>query len=484
MHWKTLSGDRLRAAAALLGLLVVGGCDSNGAAVGDGAAPNTPGGDAVSPDGAGDSPTWHQQVAPLIIERCAGCHVADGIAPFALDEYAAAAAFAPLIASAVESGSMPPFGARTTDSCEPPHPFRGDNSLSEDEIALLRRWADTGALEGDPTTAAALPPVTQVALDDVTMNVPRPDKASVDIEGTEDEFLCISYDPALQQDRWLDGVEVVPGNARVLHHALLYLDPNAESAALADETGYYPCFGGPGISERQLIGAWVPGSDPIILPERVGIRLPAGARILMNAHYHPTGMGVETDDSTSLNLRFLDEPPEYAAQLSLFGNAGNEARGLMPGEADDGSPRFLIPAGAEAHVENMTINLPRNIPDVRLWLVGNHMHYVGSSMTARLERMTPLADELDDECLLQTPQWDFDWQRTYVYDVPIDQAPILRGGDRLHLSCEYNNSLSNPKVREALDEQGLDAPRDVQLGDESLDEMCLVIVGAAVRLGG
>ena len=80
-----------------------------------------------------------------------------------------------------------------------------------------------------------------------------------------------------------------------------------------------------------------------------------------------------------------------------------------------------------------------------------------------------------DECLLHTPYYDFSWQRGYVYDLPIEDLPIVRPGDRLNMRCTYNNSLENPAVSKALSESGISAPIEVVLGDETLDEMCLFV---------
>ena len=77
---------------------------------------------------------------------------------------------------------------------------------------------------------------------------------------------------------------------------------------------------------------------------------------------------------------------------------------------------------------------------------------------------------------MQTPHWDFNWQRGYSYDAPLDEVPVLRGGDTLHLRCTYDNTLDNPGVRQALADAGLDAPQDVYLGETTLDEMCLGVL--------
>ena len=101
--------------------------------------------------------TWHQDVAPLVNESCVGCHVDGGIAPFSLTTYEAAAPFAGMMADATELGVMPPFLAQDTEECQVNHPWVDDLRLTAEEQLMLRRWADQGAPEGDPETAAALP---------------------------------------------------------------------------------------------------------------------------------------------------------------------------------------------------------------------------------------------------------------------------------------------------------------------------------------
>lgn len=80
------------------------------------------------------------------------------------------------------------------------------------------------------------------------------------------------------------------------------------------------------------------------------------------------------------------------------------------------------------------------------------------------------------ECLLETPDWNFEWQRIYEYDAPLENLPFVAAGDKITMECTYNNTLSNPWVQEALDARGLSEPHDVVLGDETLDEMCLWVV--------
>ena len=417
-----------------------------------------------------DAPTWHADIAPIVSQSCSGCHTDGGIAPYVFSDYESTAPLAQALAAAVESGSMPPWGAAITDDCTPPLGFKDDISLSPEQIALFRAWSDAGAPEGDPELAAELPPPPDTQLDPVDTVLQM--DASVTIDGTSDQFLCFSLDPGVDEDRYFNGMQIVPGNDKIVHHVLVFLDETGDSAEQAGPDGSFPCSGG-GL-EGTLLGAWAPGTVPMRTPEDVGMRVTAGSRVVLNVHYHPTGLGPEVDDSTRVELDWMDEQPTWRGEMALVGNSDDPGE-LLPNEGDaGGTPEFLIPAGAEGHLEEMVFEIPDDVPQLRVWSVGSHMHYVGTGMQIRFQ-----GDGYDD-CMLDTPNYSFEWQRLYSYDAPLDQMPLAYGGDNIYLRCEYDNSMNNPYVVEALQDQGLDAPVDVVLGDETLDEMCLGVFGIAV----
>jgi hypothetical protein len=99
---------------------------------------------------------------------------------------------------------------------------------------------------------------------------------------------------------------------------------------------------------------------------------------------------------------------------------------------------------------------------------------IGACERPEEARMSLVADEPLRECLISTPRYTFEWQRAYRYDVPREELPTFMPGDTLTIDCGYDNSMDNPSMRAALSRAGLDAPRDIVLGDETLDEMCLV----------
>ncbi|MDX2024024.1 MAG: hypothetical protein SF187_27540 [Deltaproteobacteria bacterium] len=439
--------------------------------------------------------TYYQNVAPILQRSCAGCHKPNGIAPFDLTNYDGAKRWAQAAVEAVEAGEMPPWSAQETAECRPRFGWKDDLRVSAADRAILQGWLADGKPAGDASQAAALPQAPDLELKNANVRLKLP--TSVNIDGKEDQFLCFSLDPQVTQDVWVDGSQITAGNPAIVHHVLLYVDPKGESAAKAGATGYYPCFGGPGISgAAELIGAWAPGALPSTTPPDVAILLKAGSRIIMNVHYHPTG-SVQTDSDTAMQLRWSTTPPKNAGRLALIGNfgrpniaaAGGDGFGLLPGPNDDGGQvRFHIPAGAKSHVESMRFKIPgspmarQNGVAVRLWTVGTHMHYLGRDMKIDLVRPVPTQGLPSQECLVQTPKWDFDWQRGYTYDAPLADVPSVYPGDELHFRCTYDNSLDNPALAHILEDQGKTAPVDVELGEGTLNEMCLGVFGVSVPL--
>jgi hypothetical protein len=246
--------------------------------------------------------------------------------------------------------------------------------------------------------------------------------------------------------------------------------------------GRFDCFGGaslPGLSIEMLDG-WAPGSVPAISPLGSGQRLVKDSLILIDLHYHPTGES-ETDSETQLALMLADERPELISQTVLLGNVeGHQDTPYGVGELlqqpDEDQPEFTIPAGVSDHVEEMTWTWKLAAP-VKVYASATHMHYVGRDMRVTLEHAQAAAEDRD-ECLIETPRWDFNWQRGYGYAAEYAALPSMADGDVLHMRCVYDNTLQNRFVAKALRDRGFDAPVDVKLGEDTLDEMC--VAGLAV----
>ncbi|KAB2897304.1 MAG: hypothetical protein F9K40_13105 [Kofleriaceae bacterium] len=385
-----------------------------------------------------------------------------------------------MMLEAVEAGVMPPWDAASSDECAPRHAWKDDARLTAAETQLLRDWIAAGTPAGK---AADVPAPPDLALAGVTHSV-TPSVPYV-TTGDRDEFICYLLDPGISRLSWMTGLEVVPGNERVVHHVVVmgYMPPPVLNAAAGGTpVGQpFPCNGGVvTMPDTFLMGVWTPGSQPFETPADIGLPVPAGALVLVQMHYHPGGATTNDPDASTVNLRLQTTRPIHTYTIGAAGNAA-AAPQLQPGPDDRDVPEFRIPAGATDHVETMRFPLS-GLADgrFRLFAAYPHMHYLGVELSVQVEHPRPDGG-VDTECLVNVPRWNFDWQRTYQYDAPIADLPSIGNGDTIVVRCSYDNTLANPFVRRALEELGLQEPVEVLLGEESLDEMCLGMFGVLVE---
>ncbi|HXJ79483.1 MAG TPA: hypothetical protein VMS64_12490, partial [Candidatus Methylomirabilis sp.] len=245
-------------------------------------APSTSG-QSASDAGRHDTVTWSRDIAPIVQQHCQGCHHPGDIGPFPLVSYDDVYRERKKILRAVERRKMPPWK---------PVPGFGDfldvRRLSDAEIASIREWVAADAPEGNPNdqppprqwpeTWTLGPPDAVLAPED-TFEVPAADG---------DLYRCFVIPTSFAEDRYLSATEFLPGNRKIVHHVLTYLDTTGTSVKLdeADPGPGYTCFGGPGFAPAGGIGGWVPGHRPRLNPDGVGVLLPKGARVVMQVHYH------------------------------------------------------------------------------------------------------------------------------------------------------------------------------------------------------
>ena len=425
-----------------------------------------------------EPPTWYHDVAPILSQHCMMCHHDGAIAPFALTDPARTRQYARDMLAQIEAGTMPPFYARYRDDCAPRFAWRDDPRLTTGEVETLHRWVDTGMLEGEPSPVLP-PPRTDLSGVTSTLVPVEPFAAS----GDRDQFICYLLDPAVTGSmQWLTGLQVRPGIPEVVHHVVVSeLVPSADLDSLVQQYGVghpWNC-GAPGIPTNLMLTIWTPGNDPVQMPAGMGIPLYPGAKIVLQIHYHPAGEPYPPD-ATAVDLRVGSDWPQRMYFAVQIGNAPSAPYLLPdPDDRDPNVPEFRIPADSPDHGEHMRIPIRDlgGLSDVRVVSVNPHMHLLGTRIAAWIDRAMPAAGEPARECLAEA-DWNFDWQRTYRYDAPVDRLPTLAVGDTVDIQCHWNNTLANPFEQRALADQGLVAPIDVGLGNsQSTDEMCLEILG-------
>ncbi len=419
-------------------------------------------------------PSWYADVEPILAEKCNNCHVEGGVAPFSFSTYDEAFATRAAIKTSVMNRTMPPWGA--TQDC---NNYQHDQSLSQTQLDTLVQWVDTGARQGDlseaPTESSA-PPEIETPRVDLTLSLPEPYQP----KSSPDDYRCFVVDWPAEEVKYVTGFHVRPGNARVAHHVIGFLatpDRVSEFEQLdAEEPGPgYTCFGGPGGEDdlgTRWVGAWAPGAVNPGFPEGTGIRVEPGSKIILQVHYN-TLNGDGEADLTEMDFRLADSV-EKEALLMPYANPSWVLSGSMP-----------IPAGmanaSHEYVNDFTEFLPF-LTDGRMtgdrYLIHNaslHMHSVGQRGVIEYLKG---GDDDDSTCMLDVPQWDFDWQRTYGFEEPI----LFEKGDKLSLRCFWDNSQENqPYGMVDTDDDGVPdtyqqlPTQDRNWGDGTTDEMCLGI---------
>lgn len=423
--------------------------------------------------------TWYQDVAPIVSQHCMSCHQAGGIAPFALTDLDSARMNAHRMLDQIDAGTMPPFDAREEADCTPRFGWKDDPRLSPAEKKTLHDWLDQGLAAGD---VADIPAPPSTALAGVTKSLTP--VAGFTSSGDRDQFICTVLDPQSATGTWITGLQVRPEVAEVVHHVVvteLQAGTDQDTVVAAHGIGQpWDCS-----TEQQpgsiVVSIWTPGNQPMETPADLAVPLTANAKLVMQIHYHPAGL-VHDPDRTSIDLRTSNVWPKKMYFVGAFGNA-TAAPQLLPDPEDrTAAPEFRIPANSADHGEHMRFTVPDlgGLTNVRLYSANPHMHLIGTHISGTIERPAARGSDPQTECLANG-NWNFDWQRTYIYDAALEQLPSVQKDDVIDIKCTWNNTLENPFVQRALADQGLNAPVDISLGEGgSTDEMCLEIFGIAV----
>ena len=426
-----------------------------------------------NPDGGNpNAVTYYKDVAPIIQNHCQGCHVPGGIGAFPLQTYDDAHANSDSMVYQTGARNMPPWGARATSECTPRFKIKDDPTLTDAEIATIAQWHTDGDLPGDPKDAP--PPNTNPPLTDLPNSVSLKPATPYTLAGQADYFRCFVLDPQLTARTWVTGVYVKPGNSTIVHHALIFSVPANATIPPPDDVNVpdqYTCFGSSNVSGQQLVAAWVPGAEPFQYPSDVAQPLNPGQKLVMQIHYHPHANATPDPDTTTFQYSSTTTTPTWGVIPQLVGNfkAAVNANGI--GLVN---PPFVIPPNTPSRQFTMQYTEPASIPiPLKILAVAAHMHLVGVDEKITMHRANPTTDQPADECMLQVPSWNFNWQRAYQYDTDIASLPTIAPGDVAQMRCTYDNTLQNPWVAQALTEQGLTQTKTVTLGETTLDEMCL-----------
>jgi mono/diheme cytochrome c family protein len=379
--------------------------------------------------------SFDRQVVRILQDHCQSCHHPGGVGPFSLMTYADAFRNRKMIVKKTASREMPPWSV--TESCAA---YQDDPSLSREERETIARWVRTDAPEGDPRDLPPSRTFPRWALGDPDVALTVKAGYTPKFANNGDEYRCFVFPTDVAADRWVSAVAVLPGNPKIVHHALVWIEKGASSEKLirGDPAASYPCFGS-SIVTTESIGEWVPGSRPHLFPAGTGRFFPRRSRVILQIHYsahYAMTAGKMPPDRTSVGIYFAKRPVQTPVVATWV----------------YGPDSFVIPAGDPHHTlkGSLTLKTPS-----RILAVWPHMHLLGRTM-----KVTATLPDGTRKCLLDLDRWDFHWQRTYWFQSP----PWLPAGTRFDLVATYDNSAGNPNNPSS-------PPRDVTLGMDTTNEM-------------
>jgi peroxiredoxin len=339
-------------------------------------------------------------IAPLLAEKCVGCHHEGGIGPWAMTDHKMIRGWSKMMKEVLMTRRMPPGQIDTHVG----KPIRDVVEMTPEQLQTLVHWIDAGA----PIEEGAEDPMARLTFDNPKWSLGEPDLvykvAAQEIPATGViDYRYIPLELNLEEDIWIRAVEFVPGDPQVLHHVIAYLSTPADKDMRSRRNE----------NRDESIAGFAPGRQPDNYGGDTGRLIKKGSNLLLQMHY--TTSGKATVDETEVGIYLHDEPPKY---VMSGGSAGQR--------------RFLIPPGDPEYKLEGVKEIER---DAYLYSMSPHMHFRGKYMRYYAEY-----PDGTSELLLSVPKYDFNWQYRYSLAEPL----FLPAGSRLVAKGAMDNSDRNP----------------------------------------
>jgi hypothetical protein len=370
--------------------------------------------------------TFTKDIAPIFQKSCQSCHHTGTSTPMSLMTYSEVRPWARSIKERVARRDMPPWHLDKTVGIR--H-YKNDRSLSDEEIATVVRWVDTGAAEGNPADM----PAPKLFTPDNTWFIGKPDLEVTTAQDFKmypkgpDWWIDQYAEVKLTEDRWIKAMEIKPDNPKIVHHCVVYaIEPDAPEGT--PESGVQ-------------LHEYAVGKYGDIFNDNTGRLLKAGTRLRFDMHYF--AIGSEQHNHTTIAFKFYPRgvTPKYQVRSLAVRNIPND--------------ELEIPPNTVVRTDGY-FRLTRN---ARIDAFQPHMHMRGRGMTLE-------AIKLDNstEILSSVDHFDFNWHINYVY--ADDAAPLLPAGTVLHMIGIHDNTSANRR--------NPDPSMWAGFGERSVDDMVQV----------
>jgi mono/diheme cytochrome c family protein len=389
--------------------------------------------------------TFTKDIAPIFQAKCEECHRPNTGAPMSLQTYNESRAWAKNIKERVIKRNMPPWHLDKTVGIQ--H-FANDRSLSDEQIATIVKWVDSGAPQGD---AKDMPKALDWGDDSgwkLAKQFGEPELVlksedyTMPAHGQDVWFKPLTEVP-LTEARWVRAVEMRPGTVKgrkIMHHVLARLMQDESGYKLANASLNADAASGGGAGNAGMLMEWAVGKNFDIYRPGTGKLLLPGSKIWWELHIH--AVGEEIRDHAELAVYFYPkgEVPKYRTQLRLFGATANTSARLdiAPNTISESQGYSVL--AQPARLENFQ----------------PHMHLRGKAMA--IEAILPTGQV---QMLSYVDKFNFNWMNNYIY--ADDAAPVLPKGTIIHVTAWHDNTAANPN--------NPDSNQWVGYGDRTVDEM-------------
>jgi hypothetical protein len=406
--------------------------------------------------------TFTKDVAPIIFNKCANCHRPGEVAPMPLTSYQEVRPWSKAIREEVVERTMPPWFADPHTSTLK---FSNDRLLSKAEIDTIVAWVEAGAPKGNDKDLPPMPKYTPGwTFGEPDMIVEMPVAFEVPAEGElpmQNFYVPVPF----KEERWVEAVELRPGNSAVVHHSIANVvnlpegtkivngkavrDNSAAAAQLnsqsARETGGLSEGGSREVFLSQdafsragafkLVGQ-APGKGFERHHPGTAKRILPGMYFQFNMHYQPSGR-VEKDRSR-LGLWFAKKPVTHEVLTKGVSDtifiAGKELSETRMVNGKQVKVRGRIP-NIPPNVDNWEIGGEVFIKEaITLYAFAPHMHLRGKDI-----KYTLIWPDGRQQVLLNVPKFDFNWQLHYELVEPLK----IPAGSKLVSLAHYDNSIKN-----------------------------------------
>ena len=340
---------------------------------------------------------FNKEIVRIFQRHCLACHDSGTITNISLATYAQARPWAKAFKEEVLEKRMPPYQAVKGFGR-----FHDDYSLTQREIDQIVSWVEGGVPKGDDKD---LP--TSLAMGGWLLGQPdlvlEPESKVNISAGEGDEYRCLTLGTNLKEDRWVTAVDFHPGHGAAVHCASFGID----LSQVRDTSDHsLDC------AAADSLGTWMPGQAVSRFPKNVARLLPAGARIVMQIHYHKTKEAVS--DQSSLGLYFArDRATKPLRTIALAAT-----------ETD-------IPAGAERYRVRVSYTIPEAAEAIAIRPL---LFPFAKSVEATAYRPDGMT-----EVLIWARAYRYDWQPDYTFRKPV----TLPKGTRIEVIAYLDNSDNN-----------------------------------------